>query len=167
MRLLWSGAVVLLLFAGCLDTEPSPAGDDGTEPVPTEPTVETWSASGMFYEGASVPGVAGAWVFGVGDRWFPDPVDGDVAAATVTMTWEATSPATERLLVAFGDLHEEDGGQYSERYEYVVGTSPLTLELADVPWTGDSVVWAWFDSQAPAQASIGQPFDIEATFTVA
>ncbi len=175
--------VVLLaaMLAGCIDDSPQTDSADseraaaetqdpeaptqaGVPARPSRPptTPQTWDVDeeGYLPAGSAVAGFAGFFLPGF-DRWFPQQFNGTVLNATLTMTWDATSPATEHLLLGFGIMEIDDGREYAETYEFVSGPSPLSLDLRGLDWDAeDFVVWAWFEPFF-VQGGTGQSFAIE------
>lgn len=175
----------LFLLAGCLggvgdDPEPtdvanasstSAATDGGAGSNATAIGVRLLPVeeAGTLPAGAHAQGLTAAPT-GTFDRWFEMEVDGTVTEASLTMTWEATNPTMETLLLGFGPRSGSGADAHAtDEAVYVTGTSPLELTIEDVAWTGgDYVAWAWWDPGTDPQASpIDQPFEIEGSLTQA
>lgn len=101
------------------------------------------------------------------DRSFEVEHTGPVEEANLTLTWDAVSPVTEQLRFGIAWDCEDDCS-----YEYVEGTSPLSLELSRLDIEGDLYAWVWTPDQSTEDDPIvvhtthDQPFEIEGAVAV-
>lgn len=162
----------LVLASGCLGIADDGEGDAETSPASTNADDAgalaerriPFQTEGTLPAGAHVDGMTAP--AGTFDRWFELSLEGTVTGAELTMTWEATNPTMETLLIGFGPLEGSGGNSHaSSEAIYATGSSPLTLTIEDVDWaTGEYVVWAWWDPDTDPQASpMDQAFEIEGT----
>jgi hypothetical protein len=139
LRLLVMLALVPLL-AGCSSTVPEPvAADIAPVDAPAEPILV--SADGTLALGNCIDAPAPACVFNVGDPTSPKqagnivhvPIEGakgTLSGAAATLTWTASSPFTEELVLRASLLKGcPDQCQTDEVLAEVQGASPLTLTL--------------------------------------
>lgn len=161
--------LVPLLLAGCL-TEATPL-DAASAPPPVaeaaavQEPLHLEGAIGTFV--AACPVVTCVFV-PVSDSAFPAvPLEGGrtVTSLVATLTWEATSPATEELGFAFAT----DDGEWKE-HAYVHGRSPLTIELSEpIDLSADAehslAVFVGSLGPAPVFAVLEQPVVIDGVAT--
>lgn len=164
----------LVLASGCLGIADDGEGDAGTSPAAATADEAgalaerrvPFQTEGTLPAGAHVDGMTAP--AGTFDRWFELSLEGTVTGAELTMTWEATNPTMETLLIGFGPLENAGGNSHaSSKAIYATGSSPLTVTIEDVDWaSGDYVVWAWWDPGTDPQASpMDQTFEIDGWIT--
>lgn len=134
--------IVLVLMAAALAgcTDPTGTGALGDPPGQGATLMETPVA----YSGTLGPTVFACGPMGcVGESTRPQPrvdleANGTVRAISLTLTWQATSPATQQLRL--GVSWNETGSHDFHSFD---GASPLKVDLHDLAIRHDELPYAW------------------------
>lgn len=106
------------------------------------------------------------------DNTLMPPLPGPPVAGTLTLTWDATSPLTEELVLVVMAMVETEDGMEHPLFVASQNTSPIELSFADAVVPPEAMVhlWVGVPSLLPdpfwAAATTEQPFHLEGTFTV-
>lgn len=99
------------------------------------------------------------------ERYFDQKSEGGLVGYDLTLEWTASSPTSERLRLGLAV-----GEGASRKFEFVEGTSPLTLsgDKFTVGAGKTFEVWVWLGNHAPVEvyATPGQDFTIAGTFSL-
>jgi len=160
-----------LAFAGCVS---APAESEGASLAAASPgasaprTTVPFQEQGSTFNGFAVCPVQGQCV-GTGlpnvrstTSWFEVGLSGVLQDVELTLTWQATTPATAELLL--GIAFENEAGESDWLYAY--GPSPVVLSESGVGIPADKVHAVYVNAFKCASivcASIEQPFSIEGT----
>lgn len=162
---------------GTNESEPSlPTGE--APPPPVEPVVVplAWDGSMSLHAtlcewenaGTCVMVPPGAEL----DNSHMPMLPGPPSAGTLTLTWEASSPLTEELvLVVMAMLETDEGMEHAFAFS-AAGTSPVEVAFSDADVPPEAMVHLWVGppSHLPdplwGAATTEQAFHVEGTFTV-
>lgn len=162
------------LTAGCLGgsgspAEPTQADADDASPASAS-SFETVEVSEDGRVGAAVAtcGIGDCVGYGVGhDRRFPMDPDGRVDSASLTLTWDTETPATNELRLGFSYGGCNEDGFDCENHEIEDGTSPVELGTDAPDAEGPVVLWVYVpDGSADTYVALPQDFHLEGTLTV-
>lgn len=99
------------------------------------------------------------------ERFFQQDAKDGLVRYDLTLTWEASSPASETLRLGLAKGEGE-----SRKLDYVEGTSPLVLSGDSFSVDGGKFdIWVWLGSATPGAetyATVGQPFTVSGTITI-
>lgn len=172
MKLAAATLVGALVFAGCVSTgaTDAPLDESAATTLAPAPIVSPFEASGSTFTGvgACVP----VFCYGVGapsegSDWFEPELEGNLTAVDLTLTWSATTPATEELLL--GIAYETEDEMYD--WVYATGASPLVLSKSGLDIPAERIYAIYVNAFRCAGdavygcASAEQPFSIEGTLT--
>lgn len=150
-----------LALAGCVDgaTEPLDAAASETA-LPGTMAIQTpFAKDGSIAPGAYVCPVVTCVGVEPSDRVWDLSFAGTLVGLNLTLTWEATTPATEELVLGIGH-----GSADARDYDMVSGPSPLALALDGLNLTGEDEVsvFVWMEQPVPvAGLTTPQDFHVE------
>jgi len=104
--------------------------------------------------------------FGFGSTWYPQAFDGSIVASEATLTWTASSPATQGLALDGWCEVPAQRGDPCEGLAEVQGngTSPLHLRMAG--WAAPQAGVSWSVGPEGGGAQTPQPYHLALNFTV-
>ena len=163
-----------LILAGCVDTPEDVQTASASDPLATATAATTtpFTAEGNTYNGAFACAVVTCYgatlpTAASGTAWFEVDLQDTLTAAELTLTWTATNPANENLVL--GIYYENDG---EPDWIYASGTSPLTLSETKLNIPAKNIQAIYVNGYkcqggGPAALCAGaeQPFTIEGTLT--
>lgn len=133
-------SAILASFVGCVSVAEDATPAASTDATASPPALTTTTPIAV--EGETAPGggvcVPVRCVFPSSpgsNTVFPVGVSGTITNVSLTLTWEAVSPASEELVL--GIAYEGEDG---ETWEYAAGPSPLTLALSGLSIPAEGAV---------------------------
>lgn len=153
-----------LALAGCVggatDDAVEAAATDGALLTETARTQTPFAEDGALGPGAYVcPLVVCVGGEPTSERTWDAPFEGTLVGLNLTLTWDATTPATEELVLGIGH-----GAAEGRDYELVTGPSPLELTLDGLNLTAsdDVRIFVWMIQPVPVAGVVTpQEFHVE------